>query len=627
MTRIVLLQTDLAIDRPGVDLVRCSLAAADKDSLLREFADGGLFLCDMNLLREDSYKTLIDLRNDIDAAVRKGAGLVCLTTRPSIRTSGGNKNVYQWIPALGERLGVQDDLVTKVVAGSDGGGPVLADPVLTTLFSTCAFDAKTLDGCTPFLVSEDQTPVGIHCPVGNGFVTLLPQSEDKKNLLVAVVDWALAHPSAGITSAGAAEPPSGTELETETVADASDALDLGALETGNVEAPSGETATEAVADGADAGDLDVMDLGTAEAGPSLGSPSAEFDVSPEDPVLDAASALASEEADGDRPGNIPDDDPFARRLAAESPAAAMPPATASQAEKTPGPPAPASPLDGLDESGEFDKTFNLSESDPFGSDVLDGAAPDADSSGIEADTAVVPDPAADATVFASRDTPKPVSQPPADADPEPLMEAASDEGGHPPWLDALHGTLPGLGEILERQAGIRDEISRLEEEYSTLQGRRSKADSWTPLVAGSPESFHRAVRNFFTTILSSSTEITGQGLILADAGIGKFLVLAVTKTGTVKSDAGRLLLHALADADVQTKGVIVVNQERDKSALERSPIDTGLADLAKARGFVVLPSILLYRAAVQHALDNDPPNAIDIIQLIHSGSGLITILR
>ncbi len=674
MTRIALLQTDLAIDRPGVETSKYGLSNSERDTLVSALGTSDILICDMNLLREDSYRFLLDIQPDLRAAIERGAGLICLTTRPTIRTSAGTKNVYTWVPALGETMKVQDDLVTKVVYEPNAAGPSFPAQILSSLFATCAFDAASLNGAAAFLVSEDKTPVGITQNLGAGFVMMLPQSEDKKGLLTSVIDWVQTRPKGGARSEAAIVTPV-TQAPAPAEASALDeVLDMDAVATS-------AAATEAVADPVDvasAADLSVptMDELAAEA-EAEGVVDLETAAEPSLKETDEFDASALEEKSSTSSDDEPvatGDDPFSKRLSFDPVQATKAPAP--DADRTvfmqptipaakPAAPAPdkhgarhvAPPPAGDPE--DFDKAFNLDSPDPFGAlesnkwDSEDSPAADSasvNSGGSEISSPLGTEPEADEPVAAALHAgiPRPPANEPAPDFVIPEQAAASEDGNEPPpidlevpvaaatvasgpsapvWMDELHASLPGLGDILVRQKGIRDEIQKLEDEHKTLQAKRNRVDSWSPLVTGEPETFHRAVRNFFGNILSTSTDITHQGLIMADAGIGKFLVLPVTKDDVARPDVGRLLLHALADADIQTKGVIVVNHEREKNALQRAPIEPDLAELARRRDFVVIPSILLYRVAVQHALDADPPNVIDIVQQIYSSAGLVTILR
>jgi len=659
--RIALLQTDLALDRSDVEITKYGLSSSDRDTVVSALKDADILVCDMNLLREDSFKFLLDIQDDLQTAISRGAGLICLTTRPTIRTSSGTKNVYAWVPDIGTTLKVTDDLVTKVVQESGQQGPELPSQIIASLFATCAFDGGSLDGANAFLVSEDKTPVGVFRATGSGFIMLLPQSEDKKSLLTEVVSWSMSRRAPAPPSVTPAEPPVQSPVETAPPgSDADDVMDLGsaaepAASSGDSGGASGVDASIASMDdlqvegdtpGASAeetsGDGDaVMDLGALAASTAAAEPEhSEEAVSTSTLSFDApgdTTSHASPPAE-DVPAA---DDPFSKRLSFDPASLSKAPAPEKQAAPdqtvfmprtesvaaVPAPaPATAAGESTAGESSEFDKAFNLDSPDPFGSlETSDWPGLDSPAGGGETKTAdPVPEPApesqappvaAPVTVEAPA---APVSTPDAPA------PAAS---VRPDWIDELHSSLPGLSDIIDRQRDIRIEIQKLEDEHAALQAKRGKVDGWTPLVTGEPETFHRAVRNFFGNILSTSTEITGQGLIVADAGIGKFLVLPVTKEGLAKADVGRLLLHALADADVQTKGVLVVNQEREKNALQRAPLEQDLIELSRRRDFVLLPSILLYRVAVQHALDLDPPNAIDLVQLIYSSAGPITILR
>ncbi len=664
MKRIALLQTDLALDRPDVEIAKYGLSSSDRDVVVSALKEADILVCDMNLLREDSFKFLLDIQDDLQAAISRGAGLICLTTRPTIRTSSGTKNVYAWVPGIGTTLKVTDDLVTKVVQEPGQQGPDLPPQIIGSLFATCAFEGSSLDGANAFLVSEDKTPVGIFRGTGSGFVMLLPQSEDKKGLLTAVVSWSAGRGEAAAAPAPATPPVQPPAEAASSGVDADEVMDLGAA--AEPAASSGDTGVASAADlsVASADDLQLeSDASAASAEETPGDGDAVMDLGalaasaataePEKPEEAVSASTLSFDAPADstsHSGSPPDeapaeDDPFSKRLSFDPASLSKAPVPEKQAapdqtvfmprteavaaapalvpEMAPAS-APAESTAG--ESSEFDKAFNLDSPDPFGGlETSDWPGLDSSAGGGEPKAAEPapepvpePQPPSVAAPVAAETPAAPVSTPDA-----PAAAAAV----RPDWIDELHSSLPGLSDIIDRQRDIRGEIQKLEDEHAALQAKRGKVDGWTPLVTGEPETFHRAVRNFFGNILSTSTEITGQGLIVADAGIGKFLVLPVTKEGLAKADVGRLLLHALADADIQTKGVLVVNQEREKNALQRAPLEQDLIELSRRRDFVLLPSILLYRVAVQHALDLDPPNAIDLVQLIYSSAGPITILR
>lgn len=608
MTQIALLQTDLTIAGVGLEVTRYGLSSPERDTVVGALGKSEILICDMNLLREDSYRLLMDIRPELNEAISSGARLICLTTRPTIRTSAGAQNVYSWIPFIGDTVTAQDDLVTKVVSAPKNTGPALPDAVMSSLFATCAFVPGSLGEAVPFLVSEDQTPVGIIRKQGSGFVMLLPQSEDKRALLSAVIEWAK-DPEAVSGMSGDEEVALATDLDAGSTT-IEDVVDLGAPAGESVEASSAaDLSVELV--GESEGE-NVMDLGQ----PSDLSPAAETG------QPSGATAVA------------PGEDVFSRRLNSEldEPAGGMASVVSPEISV---------PLSA--ESEEFDKAFDLNSPDPFRTTDI-GNWPEPGPASLSGEKPVpvdAPPQSAPVAVEQVIETEVPASSEgdKASADvlqveePEvvqalsPAAGAPMNAAASPDWLDEFHTSVPGIGEIVARQREILDQIKVLETENVELQSRKARVDSWLALVTGDPESFHRAIRNFFSSILSTSAEITGQGLITADAGIGKFLILPVASESMVKADVGRLLLHALADADVQTKGVIVVNQERDRNALQRSPIDPDLGELARKRDFAVIPSVLLYRVAVQHTLDADPPNVIDIVQQIYSSAGTITVLR
>ena len=683
MLKLGLLNADLDVGGVGaveeVQLFR--LTDSEKKDFEKKLPDLSALVADLNLINIDSFRFLKGFSDQLTERVREGGLLLCFTSRPNLHSPDGIQNKYSWLPLFDGSKEVREDLVDKIQPGENANGVSSAlGGLIESFYATCSFpEGFGSDPYNTLLQGEDGLPVGLAKPIGKGWVLLIPQAEEKSKVLESALQWWDETLSGGGSEPGEDEPLAASDevdasvdaqdedaqefehldsepvdLEDLSAAPAEDEeppADLGELEldAGAAGDDAEEETALAVDDAADAGleaqDEEVADMGDLEAGADL-----ELDLPPpgeETPEESADEAPEEEAAAADEP----EEEPAADEDEGEDLESVLAGPSGDEEDEFAAAGVGQEPVD-LD-AGETEEETDESDADEpsaedremiaalkvlLGKDFEEVSALPSEklreiyeSHVEEARRKVFEGAQSELTELLEASEQKEESA--AEEEEESALGSNVDDIGMdvpsaPSWMDEFKAKVPGISEIVEDAEKLETEARRLLDQAGELRGRVDALSRWDPLLYLGDGEMAEEIGEFFHVVLGADASIEddledGRPALKLLSAEGDFLVHIATDKDPVSEDVGRELMRALADQDVDTKGMLVLNGSLGRTP-PRNPEEHAqkkLIKLAAKRGLVIVTVNQLYRLGLkaQQSEDWDPE---PILEALAEQSGL-----
>lgn len=607
MRQLALLNADLEGDFPHVDEVKSfRLNESEADRFRETLPEADVLVADLNLVNVDSFKFLDKFSSEIEDRVREGALLLCYTSRPNLHSPNGVQNKYAWIPLFDPEKEIVEDLIDQIHASEASPEENPFDDQVGTFYATCSFpNGFGADAFAPLLEGDDGVPVALSKRLGKGLVLLVPQAENKTVALERVLEW---------WESGARE---GPEVELEPPAPAAGEAAESALALEEVELETGEAGQSGEAlelEAPVAPETEAAEGADAEAGSIALGGSEEAEAEEESIALGGSEEAAEPSSEAEAP-SLSDFEPVPLeeeedKFAAEAgkTAVAMEPSEAdkvsfgTESSKEPGEAEAGKAVAGTEAESEADYDEAREELDALLAaepEVADRAAGEAPAS-AEADLEV--------------------AGPPGEA----LSETEAPDG--PEWLEGYKKNLPGFSKLLGDAERLESEAARLLDEARELREKASKYSDYDHLLYADGSELQATIVKLFRDAFGAEIEeMPGEPLAIR-AGVGDhgFLFHLATATETLGADAGRELLRALADEDVDTKGILVVNGRigEPPPSSPKAHVNDKLITLAEKRGLAVIPVELLHRAAAAF-LQDEEWEASAVVEKLADETGLI----
>ena len=198
----------------------------------------------------------------------------------------------------------------------------------------------------------------------------------------------------------------------------------------------------------------------------------------------------------------------------------------------------------------------------------------------------------------------------------------------PSWIDEFKGEIPGISDIVEEAEKLESEARRLLDQAGELRGRIDALSRWDRLLYLSHADIAEELGEFFHVVLGADVSLEeerdeGRPTLKMLSAEGDFLVHVATDTKPIGEEVGRDLMRHLADADVDTKGMLVLNGSQGRTP-PRSPEDHAqkkLVKLASKRGLLIVTVNQLYRLGLK-AQQDENWDAEPVLEQFAEQSGL-----
>lgn len=610
MLKLGMLNADLDVSGVGsaeeVQLFR--LTDAEKGDFEKKLPGLNALVADLNLINIDSFRFLKGFTDQLTRRVREGGLLLCFTSRPNLHSPDGIQNKYSWLPLFDEGKEVREDLVDKIKPGESANGVSGAlGNLVDTFYATCSFpDGFGTDPYETLLQGEDGLPVGLAKPLGKGWILLIPQAEEKNKVLESALQWW----DDTLSGAGSEDEPVAADDDADDAVNDTDdnssdirdesgvePIDLGKLEA-SADAPA---EAENESDEAPAS-LEDLQLET-DADASEALESADEDV-PEGGVADLADlqADAPEEAGDESEIGEPEEEPEASAQSDEEPRGDEPEASGETPEEESIDPA------GEDEPAEESEDLESALAPPAPEDEDEFAAAGVGHEPVGLDTGDETGAGSD-KADASADA----AQPGEEEAPGPSIDDIGiDVPSAPAWMDEFKAKVPGISDIVEEAEKLESEARRLLDQAGELRGRVDALSRWDPLLYLNEEPMAEELGEFFHVVLGADVSLEddlddGRPALKLLSAEGDFLVHVATADDPINEDVGRVLMRALADVDIDTKGMLVLNGSLGRTP-PRNPEEHAqkkLIKLAAKRGLLIVTVNQLYRLGLKSQQDED----------------------
>lgn len=198
----------------------------------------------------------------------------------------------------------------------------------------------------------------------------------------------------------------------------------------------------------------------------------------------------------------------------------------------------------------------------------------------------------------------------------------------PAWMDEFKAKVPGISDIVEEAEKLESEARRLLDQAGELRGRVDALSRWDPLLYLNEEPMAEELGEFFHVVLGADVSIEddledGRPALKLLSAEGDFLVHVATAEDPISEDVGRVLMRALADVDIDTKGMLVLNGSLGRTP-PRNPEEHAqkkLIKLAGKRGLLIVTVNQLYRLGLKSQQDEDW-DAEPVLEELAEQSGL-----
>ncbi|MCB0220605.1 MAG: hypothetical protein KDH09_12970, partial [Chrysiogenetes bacterium] len=649
MLKLGLLNADLDVGGVGVveEAQLFRLTDSEKKDFEKKLPDLNALVADLNLINIDSFRFLKGFSDQLTERVRDGGLLLCFTSRPNLHSPDGIQNKYSWLPLFDDSKEVREDLVDKIQPGEGANGVSSAlGNLIDSFYATCSFPEGF--GTEPYntlLQGEDGLAVGLAKPLGKGWVLLIPQAEEKGKVLESALQWWDETLKGGGAPAGDENEPLAASDEVDASVDAPDdggdefehldsepvdlddlsaapagdeepPADLGELELDAGAAPEeNEEVALAVDDAAPSDESaegdEVADMGDLEAGSDL-----ELDLPPETDETPEEESAADEEDD-----SAPDEENEDLESVLAAPSGEEDEFAASS--------------DGTEADSSESEEFSAEDREMIsalkvllGKDFEEVSALPTEklreiyeSHVEEARRKVFEGAQNELTELLEASGNQEEESASGDSgdeeEEESEMGSSVDDIGlevpsAPSWMDEFKAKVPGISDIVEEAEKLETEARRLLDQAGELRGRVDALSRWDPLLYLGDEAMAEELGEFFHVVLGADASIEddlddGRPALKLLSAEGDFLVHVATDNDPVSEDVGRALMRHLADVDVDTKGMLVLNGSLGRTP-PRNPEEHAqkkLIKLAAKRGLVVVSVNQLYRLGLKAQQDEE----------------------